>query len=110
VNTLARLTRLNLAQNQLPTIDFVCPAVTELCIQMNCFDKLGAEFASMLGHLRALELDWFKYCKPSIAMKQNFERDHSTKVKLQILFSMHVSKQVAFHQVVEHMSIHKPNY
>ena len=56
-----------------------------------------------------LEFDWFKYVKPTITQRQNFDRDSSIKVKLQILFSM-TKEPVSFQGFVEYLSTIRPNY
>ncbi|CAK68866.1 unnamed protein product (macronuclear) [Paramecium tetraurelia] len=96
---------LNLSNNYIEQLYF--PNLEHLCIQMNCFTVVPKGFHKVLYGMQYFEFDWFKYCKPALPMKINFEKYQHIKDKL---ISMLQSTSLTFETFVKLLSISEPNF
>ncbi|CAD8145273.1 unnamed protein product [Paramecium pentaurelia] len=96
---------LNLSINYIEQLYF--PNLEHLCIQMNCFTIIPKGFHKVLYGMQYFEFDWFKYCKPALPMKINFEKYQHIKDKL---ISILQTTSLTFETFVKLLSISEPNF
>ncbi|CAD8060481.1 unnamed protein product [Paramecium primaurelia] len=96
---------LNLSNNYIEQLYF--PNLEHLCIQMNCFSTIPKGFHKVLYGMQYFEFDWFKYCKPALPMKINFEKYQHIKDKL---ISILQTTSLSFEGFVKLLSISEPNF
>ncbi|CAK81776.1 unnamed protein product (macronuclear) [Paramecium tetraurelia] len=96
---------LNLSNNYIEQLYF--PNLEHLCIQMNCFTLIPKGFHKVLYGMQYFEFDWFKYCKPALPMKINFEKYQHIKDKL---ISILQTTSLNFESFVKLLSLSEPNF
>ncbi|CAD8121738.1 unnamed protein product [Paramecium sonneborni] len=102
---LERLNQLNLNCNiiQQP----YCGKLDILSIQMNPIIQLPKQFYKALKNMNQLEFDWFKYCKPSLPSKMNFQKYPWVKEKL---INALQQKALGFQVFIQLLSQNELNY
>lgn len=76
---------MNVSNNYIEQLFF--PNLEHLCIQMNCFLMIPKGFHKVLYGMHHFEFDWFKYCKPALPVKINFDKYQHIKDRLISLLS-----------------------